>query len=85
MSTSENIDVLMRVADAIAFAHARGAFTATRKPENVMPGGFGEVLVMDWGLALPVNRRKRGRDRDQANDGRNASLHGSGDGDRPVR
>lgn len=60
MSTSENLDVLMRVADAIAFAHARGVIHRDLKPENVMLGGYGEVLVMDWGLALPVNRRSAG-------------------------
>ena len=47
----ENLDILMRVADAIAFAHHRGVIHRDLKPENVMLGEFGEVLVMDWGLA----------------------------------
>ncbi len=50
-SLSENLTTLMRVADAIAFAHASGVVHRDLKPENVMLGGFGEVLVMDWGLA----------------------------------
>ncbi len=42
----------MKVADAVAFAHANGVVHRDLKPENVMLGDFGEVLVMDWGLAL---------------------------------
>ncbi len=44
----------MKVGDAVAFAHSRGIIHRDLKPENVMLGGFGEVLVMDWGLALTV-------------------------------
>ncbi len=51
----ENIEILLRVCDAIAFAHSRGVIHRDLKPENVMLGPFGEVLVMDWGLALAVN------------------------------
>lgn len=52
-SLTENLDILMRVADAIAFAHARGVVHRDLKPENTMLGEYGEVLVMDWGLAQP--------------------------------
>ncbi len=51
-SLTENLEILNRVADAIAFAHSRNVVHRDIKPENVMLGGFGEVLVMDWGLAL---------------------------------
>jgi len=56
----ENIEILMKVADAISFAHARKVIHRDLKPENVMLGGYGEVLVMDWGLAIPSDGRKIG-------------------------
>ena len=53
-SVHENLDILMKVADAVAFAHSRDVVHRDLKPENVMLGDFGEVLVMDWGLALSL-------------------------------
>jgi len=53
-SLRENLNILMRVADAVALAHARGFIHRDLKPANVMLGEFGEVLVMDWGLAMPT-------------------------------
>lgn len=53
-SAQQNVDVLMNVADAIAFAHSRNVIHRDLKPENVMLGDFGEVLLMDWGLALSL-------------------------------
>ena len=47
----ENLSILLRVADAVAFAHANGVIHRDLKPENTMLGDFGEVLLMDWGLA----------------------------------
>ncbi|MFC1462526.1 protein kinase [Verrucomicrobiota bacterium] len=52
---AENIEILMRVADAIAFAHSKAVIHRDLKPENVMLGDFGEVLVMDWGLAVSIS------------------------------
>ncbi|HEV2969931.1 MAG TPA: protein kinase [Pirellulales bacterium] len=51
-SLAENTEILMKVADAVAFAHSRGVIHRDLKPENIMLGDFGEVLVMDWGLAM---------------------------------
>ena len=53
-SLPENVEILMKVADAVAFAHSRGVIHRDLKPENVMLGDFGEVLLLDWGLAMPT-------------------------------
>ena len=45
------IETLLKVSDALAYAHARGVIHRDLKGENVMVGDFGEVWIMDWGLA----------------------------------
>lgn len=56
MTETENIDTLLRVCNAIRYAHSRGLIHRDIKPENVMLGRFGEVLLADWGLALSYKR-----------------------------
>lgn len=53
-SRDENLEILLKVCDAVAFAHSRDVIHRDLKPENVMLGQFGEVLVMDWGLAVAL-------------------------------
>jgi serine/threonine-protein kinase len=45
------LDIALKVAQTIAYAHAKGVIHRDLKPANIMVGSFGEVQVMDWGLA----------------------------------
>ena len=47
----ESLRVFERICEAVAFAHARGILHRDLKPDNVMIGPFGEVMVLDWGVA----------------------------------
>ncbi len=48
------LDVVAKVCDALAFAHSRGVIHCDVKPANVMVGEFGQVFLMDWGIARLV-------------------------------
>lgn len=48
---SRLLGIFLKVCDAIAFSHSRGYLHCDIKPDNIMVGEFGEVIVTDWGLA----------------------------------
>jgi serine/threonine-protein kinase len=49
-----NLEVLIQVSNAVHFAHSKGIVHRDIKPDNVMIGGYGEVYVVDWGLAVSL-------------------------------
>jgi serine/threonine protein kinase len=50
------LNIFLRVLDAVAFAHSRGVVHRDLKPDNIMVGNFGEVYLMDWGIAKLLHR-----------------------------
>jgi hypothetical protein len=58
-----HVEILMQVANALALAHSRGIIHRDLKPDNVMIGEFGEVYLVDWGIALELAHAAEGRRR----------------------
>ena len=54
----EILDIFLKVCDAVSFAHSRGFVHRDLKPENIMVGSFGQVYVMDWGIARPLPKER---------------------------
>jgi len=51
------VEIFLAILEAVAYAHARGIIHRDLKPANIMIGPFGEVVVMDWGLARRIDGR----------------------------
>ncbi|MHC4777365.1 MAG: FG-GAP-like repeat-containing protein [Planctomycetota bacterium] len=67
------LQVFIKACDAVAFAHARQVVHRDLKPDNIMVGAFGEVLVLDWGLAKVVDADEEIEDEGDVGRGREPS------------
>ena len=45
------IQIMLKVCDAVSYAHSKGVLHRDLKPDNIMVGNFGQVYIMDWGIA----------------------------------
>ena len=57
MDLRELLELFISVCHTIGYAHRRGILHRDIKPSNVIHGKFGETIVIDWGLALPIARQ----------------------------
>jgi eukaryotic-like serine/threonine-protein kinase len=69
---SDRLRIFLRICDTVAFAHSHHVLHRDLTPANVMVGPFGEVLLMDWGLAKLVygSAGRKAADRDPSNSGK---------------
>lgn len=78
---SRLVDVFIKVCEGVAFAHSRGVIHRDLKPANIMVGRFGEVQIMDWGVAKIVGRKEDTADRavvsDRQEDDASRTMAGS--------
>ena len=58
-TTTRALNVMLRVCEAMAYAHEKGVIHRDLKPGNVMVGKYGEAYVMDWGLAKVLGREDK--------------------------
>ncbi|MDX2175651.1 MAG: serine/threonine-protein kinase [Candidatus Sumerlaeia bacterium] len=58
----KHLPILVGMAQGVAFAHSRGIVHRDLKPSQVMVGEFGEVLLMDWGLAVVYDAKKAAKE-----------------------
>ncbi|MGH7514735.1 MAG: serine/threonine-protein kinase [Gemmatimonadales bacterium] len=54
-SLTDTLRLFLRVCETVGFAHAHGVVHRDLKPSNIMVGPFGEVLVLDWGIARLIH------------------------------
>lgn len=52
------VNIVLRVCDALSFAHSRGVVHCDVKPDNIMVGEHGQVYLMDWGVAVTEKSRE---------------------------
>ena len=74
---NRRLEIFIAVCQGIAFAHSKGIIHCDLKPANIMVGNFGEVMIMDWGLAVYRN------DRDLSKTGQQIDLEQQYDAFRP--
>lgn len=68
--------IFLSICQAIAYAHSKGVLHRDIKPENIIIGRFGEVLILDWGLAKLISSKEEdGQENEQENEQVSHPLH----------
>ena len=76
-SLNDRLRKFQAVCDAVAFAHAHGVIHRDLKPQNIMIGSFGEVLVLDWGVAKTKPDFQQSIKKDPSQSASNQTLDGT--------
>ena len=79
VSIKDRLRKFQSACDAVAFAHAHGVIHRDLKPQNIMIGSFGEVLVLDWGVAKILRKHEPASEADTLMLPGNNSKHKPGD------
>jgi eukaryotic-like serine/threonine-protein kinase len=85
LSLRQRLQLFQRITDPLAFAHSRGVIHRDLKPGNIMVGAFGEVLIMDWGLAKVMSAASPVVAKDGAQDAAPADGPGASSAEPSVR
>ena len=70
------LEIFMNICNGVAFAHNKRIIHRDLKPHNILIGDYGEVLVMDWGLAKYLDSREEDKYRDIPSEKGNTRFHG---------
>ena len=70
------LTIFRKVCDAVAYAHSKSVIHRDIKPDNIMVGEYGEVLLMDWGLARQISHDKSSSDFQVPNKKKDSLLSG---------
>jgi serine/threonine protein kinase/formylglycine-generating enzyme required for sulfatase activity len=71
---SRLIETFIKLCEGLGFAHSRGVIHRDLKPANIMVGRFGEVQIMDWGVAKIVGSKEETAERIVGSDRRDAGV-----------
>ena len=83
-SLPERLRIFLRICETVSFAHSRGILHRDLKPSNVMIGAFGEVLVIDWGLAKILRSDSGGRSEETVHHAEPLSKAVAGDSETEI-
>ncbi len=62
-SISSFIPIFLQICQAVSFSHSKKILHRDLKPENIIVGNFGEVLILDWGIACFINEKENSDDK----------------------